>query len=525
MSKRWASPVRWSSMWTWLGTRPVFAPRRRPQTRVLVELALFGPSGTAWFSDGYYVDAQAGIAAEPRIVGPVSYRRTASTPFRNGSGRATVGVGAIELSSVDGGLDWLTAQTLRGTVVRLYVGPDNAPVSGLTRVARCVVDDVQPGERSVRLVLADASRELAVPVVSTSVPSGANGGALVGCVWGYCFSVPLLQWSPPTLQYAIQDTAPLATIWTIADRGVTLTPSTQWTALTAGPIYGVQLNQAVAGKLTATVTGPFTTAYDALTTFLHWACATRCGLPGSRLDIAGWQALYTELAPSGGLAFGEYVTSGTWDQVFDRVAGSFGGWWWIDPAGVVRFDRLRPPAGTPVLELDERSFDAADIQLAFDDAPGLSGAVLEGRNWVQLSETDLADSLKGTAAGVEQTRQFRGRTPINLHPVYQRELARRGATEDAGMPTSITFDVNATEAARREALYGEPRFDWVVPVLLDDAATAATLPLGAVVSLRMPRWGCDDGRLLRVIDVDVPDLRSGQVRLGLWGGGPEELAP
>ena len=49
-----------------------------------------------------------------------------------------------------------------------------------------------------------------------------------------------------------------------------------------------------------------------------------------------------------------------------------------------------------------------------------------------------------------------------------------------------------------------------------DASLAAAIDLGAVVSVQVPRYGYDSGRLMRVTSIRT-DLRGGVLDLTLWG--------
>lgn len=87
------------------------------------------------------------------------------------------------------------------------------------------------------------------------------------------------------------------------------------------------------------------------------------------------------------------------------------------------------------------------------------------------------------------------------------------------MPTLFTTIAGTTdEATRRGTLWATAKWWYRVPVLLD-ALTAATLPLGSVVRLTLPRFGLGAGRLLNVIGVEG-ELGSRRVVLDLWGEGP-----
>lgn len=345
--------------------------------------SLVTSSGTQdfWFSDGRYVSADDGVMAEARIGSEIAFSRKASTIYWGG-GRASQGLGAIELINTDGGLDNLLFMALRRAIVTVYLGDQDQPLASLSKVARAVVERPETiGEQALRLVLADASSELDIPILSATYSSGAQEGALQPLALGACLSVPALHTGAPSLQYSVHDAASLTAINTVRDSGVTLTPVTQWEALDSGEQHGFTLLQSTAGVITADVTGPSSTDTEAdartLRRIVEALLVTRLGWDSSRVDLAGLEALETEL---GGIDLGRWVSGATtYAEVLTELMDSVGGWWYIDPAGVVCFDVLRLPAGTPVLALDETTL-ASDISLVFDTAPGLSDAVLGQRN-------------------------------------------------------------------------------------------------------------------------------------------------
>jgi hypothetical protein len=204
------------------------------------------------------------------------------------------------------------------------------------------------------------------------------------------------------------------------------------------------------------------------------------------------------------------------------MADSIGGWWSIGTDGVFRLQPLRLPSGSPVLQIDRSRLDGP-VEVEFDAAPGLSSILCGGRNWYALSESEQAGSVRDTDLGVQLRRDFRVRVPFAVADAYARSRGagalQRAESDLAGMP-SLYSNITGTsqEATRRATLWAGPRWWYRVPVQLD-ALTAATLSLGAVVRLTLPRFGLSAGRLLTVIGVKG-ELGSRRVVLDLWGEGP-----
>ena len=493
-----------------------------------------------WFSDGRYVSAADGIVASARLANEIAFSRRATTVFWGG-GRAAQGMGAIELINTDGALDGLLSMRWRRAVVTVYLGYDGDAVASLTRAARGVIERVESvGEQALRIVVADAASELDVPFVTATYTSGELAGTLIPCVLGYCVAIPALHTGAPTLTYSIHDGGTwlfdaLVFRHAVYDSGAQLTPGTQWTALDSGDEHGFTLLQSTAGAITADATGPSSNGnvFSARTLYfiVEYALCTRLGLDSSRVDFAGITTLQTEL---GTTWFGRWVSgSPTYAELLTELADSFGGWWYIDTAGQVHFDRLRMPSGSPVLELDESNL-SGDIQIEFDTAPGLSDAVLGIRNWYVFDASGLAGSVRDTATGVSSRKQFRSRAQFAVDDAYssrrsaapavRRTLANDArqtttAEPESGMPTALMASGHVSaEATRRAALYACPRW-WYRARAVLDASDAVTLERGSVVRLTAPRHSLDTGRLLVVVGVDGR-VGDGIVDLVLWGEGP-----
>lgn len=499
-----------------------------------------GGTTSLWFADGRYVSSTDGIVASARLANEITFSRRATTAFWGG-GRAAQGMGAIELINTDGALDGLLSMRWRRAVVTVYLGFDSDAVSALTRAARGVIERVESvGEQSLRIVVADAASELDVPFLTATYTTGELAGSLIPCVLGYCVSIPALHTGAPTLTYSIHDGGTyavdaLTSRHGVYDSGAQLTVGTQWTALDSGDQHGFTLLQSTAGAITADATGPATTGSWLTARTLYYivgyALCTRLGWDSSRVDFAGITSLQAEL---GTTWFGRWISgSTTYAELLTELADSFGGWCYIDTAGQVRFDRLRMPSGSPVLELDEHNL-VGDIQIEFDTAPGLSDAVLGMRNWYVFDASALAGSVRDTATGVALRKPFRTRAQFAVDDAYasrrsaaptvrrtlQNDARQTTTTEpESGMPSALMAVGHVSaEAARRAALYAGPRWWYRVRAVLD-ATDAATLERGAVVQLTAPRHGLDAGRLLVVIGVDGR-VGDGVVDLLLWGAGP-----
>ena len=521
MARLWNNADTWNTAEPWSGAS-IYAGPRDPLPRVLVEID--GPSGPLWFADGRYLDASAGVVAHARIGRRISFERRVSTAYWGG-GRTFQGVGSVELINTDGGLDWMLALQLRDRVARVWLGNEDTPIASLTLCARAIVERVDAaGEQAIRVVLADASRELGVPVQEATFATGPLAGQPVPITVGYCLSIPAVQPEAPLLRFAVHDAIGAGGALAVTDSGVTLTPTTQWVDYNTSPTFGVLLNQATSGRILVDMLGPgdgIGGEKAQLPSVIAYLLGTRLGWSASRWDATALAALSVEL---GEPEFGRWCSAPIiYSQLLDELADSFGGWWTVDPDGVMRMDALRLPAGSPALVVD-RSRIGGEVSVDFDAAQGLSSIVSGRRNWYPLPPSEQAGSVRDTAAGVALAQDYRERAAFAVGTVYARSAAAAGASRDrgqsAGMPTLLANTAStAAEAARREPLFASARWFYRIPALLD-ATDAATIPLGTVIELRLPRFGADAGRLLRVVGVRG-EVGSRNVELTCWGAGPE----
>lgn len=529
---RWDSARRWDDAFRWTGDEFAYPPRGEIVVLVEVERA----AGNLLFSSGRWVDQDAALIAQPRIGSEVRFQRRASLPFW-GSGRSVFGLGSVELINADGGLDWMPFDSsLRGSVVTVWLGPDNVPLAAMRKVARAIVDRVETvGEASVRLVLLDAGAELDAPILDKTFSGGPLAGKLRPAAFGRCLSVPVLQSGSPSLRYSVHDTAGaaaaggLSAIVEVQDQGATLTPGTGWTSYQVGDTVGFELLAAPAGRITATVHGPSSDpsgtepakidhVFDAL-------LRIRRGWSASRIDLAGLEALSSET----GAQLGRYVDSGaTFSQVATELTDSVSAFWWIDTDGIFRVRRWRVPSGEPVLEIGDAE-RAGELQVEPDTAPGLANAVLASRNWHAHAPGELALSVRDTAAGVALQQAYRAAYPFAVADFYANARGAQGADRtdsasstgsanrpaaDQGMP-SLLID-GTEEAAHRASLYGEAKSFYRLDAVLG-AVEAASLTPGDVVRLSSARYGLASGLLLSVLSVEGV-LGEGLVSLVLWGG-------
>lgn len=523
-ARLWNNADSWNTAEPWNGTVvPIYAGPRRPLPRVLVEFDV--PGGPLWFSNGRYVDAGAGVVAQARLRRRVSFERRISLAAWSASGRALQGIGAVELINTDGRIDHLLRRALRDRVVRVWIGTEATALEDFRLCARGIIETQEGlGESAVRIVVADATRELDRTLITDTFSSGPLEGQLKPALLGIGYSIPGLQPEAPLLRFGVHDGAGLGGVLRVRDSGAELTQGTQWVNYNSGPTFGVELNQSTAGKILIDAVGPGDGVGGEraqLPSVIKHLLETRRGLSSDRWDPDWIEALNVELAEP---EMGRWIDDGgNVGVLMDEIADSIGGWWTINPDGRFHIDTLRLPTGTPALVID-RTRTGGPLNVELDTAPGLSDAVLGMRNVFPLDSSQQAGSVRDTPEGVALAQQFRARTSFPVAEVYARaesgSSAARGGQRFAGMPTLLANSASvASEAARRGPLWSEARWFRRVKVLMD-AIDAATLPLGTEVRVVRPRYGLDGG-----VDMIVAGVRgefgARQVEVLCTGFGPE----
>lgn len=520
---------------------PLPIPPRVPLPVVLVRTEV-AEDTYAYYSDVRYVDAGVGLVADPRLGREITFERRVTTLFWGG-GSSRAALGDIELTNTDGGLDALVFTDLRDHPVWVYLGRDDQPFEDFVLVGKSIVERVETtGESAVRIVLADLAARFARAVSQTVYTGGNQAGRTRPVTLGTPLSVPALATDIVNLRFATHYDAG-AEVLTVYDRGVALTPTTQWITYETSPNFGFELQQSTAGRITANTQCDRINAsygYGALPNVVPALLAVGDALPGLGGGIGtDLEALQDELGE--GFEIGYWIDgSVTFSAVLDDIADSFGGYWFVDLTGDLRMGRLSLPAGDPVLALTDVEL-AGEVTVRFDTAPGLSDVITGGRNWHVHTPDELADSVRDTEAGIAFTKDYRLRATFTLPAVYSRSQkavggsretggrsinGSRRTSSDIGTPTLIAGKFGlADEAARRAIDWAAGRYWYDCPAQID-ATQAALLMPGDCIALSTLASGEDgrryglDATLLRTIGVRGVVGRQ-RVELTLWGAAPD----
>lgn len=531
-ARRWNNANGWSSLFEWDGepTRRIGAPVNA-LPRVLIQM---GEGASAvYFSDGRWVDPVAGIVAKPRLNKTVTFEKRIGTAFWNSSGRSSAAVGSIELINSDRKLDYLAYEDQKDKVVLVRAGWDDLPIGESVVIARGLVSKVEMvGEDLIRIVVADATKEIDKPIQTVTIPSGQLAGQKYPVTVGRVLQVPSIQTGSPDLKFSYSDGAVIdigiaglapapQVVSEVRDSGVLLTNGTQWNTLNTSPDFGVVLNQATSGRVTALVVGEgpeFSTIFNARIRNVIYTTLFRAGFSAARALPENLSSL--QLSNLGFI--GKFANEGeSCSQVMDEIADSVGGWWLIDSDGVFDIGRLQMPSGDPDLYVTKATL-RSEIQYDPDLAPGLSDSLLAGRNVQPLSENEQAGSVRDTAEGALQRREFRIQSYFSVHSSYAAAIASRASSRDrgerqVGMPT-LWQSLAAAELSHRASLYSGPRGFYRFQVVMQPDRIAA-LKLHSVIRLEMSGANgpyTRDGRLIAMRGEAGKDL----VELTMWGESP-----
>jgi hypothetical protein len=464
---------------------------------------------------------------EPRIQQPANMQR--ALPLR---GASRVGYGELVLVNLDGGLDDLVEYGFDGRQIAIKLGtlrPWQSPV--WTTVLQGTMARADFSWSQLTISLRDRMAELDKPLQSTayagnnSLPNGAEGvaGDLKGKPKprlygnGYNLAPPCVNTS--RLIYQISDTA-LQAVSAVYDRGAALTAgaaySSQSDMETNAPSAGqyrvwlaggmFRLGSAPVGQITCdavqgATSSNRTAAQVAKQTLLD------AGIASGDISSSDVTALDTATSAEVGLWVNDANTA---RAALDTVLGSVGGWWGVDRLGQFRMARLDAPSGSPVATLTEVEIIKIDRIASADAAIPVWRVNLGYQPFATTQTSDLAGAVTAARRG-ELAEPYRKVTASDssvqtLHPL----------AETMDIETAISSAAAAqTEADRLLALYKVRRDTLSLRVALD-ASLAAAIDLGAVVSVQVPRYGYDSGRLMRVTSIRT-DLRGGVLDLTLWG--------
>jgi hypothetical protein len=520
----------------------------------LIEITAYDPGVPGvvtlrYGSEGFSDPAGPGFFDGRLIVAPTLTRTT----FAGGTtfGPIEVGFGEIRLANADGGLDDLVDYGFDGRQLRVLIGETGDVYADFVELLVGTIQQPTFTHEEVAFRIRDRLFELDTDI-QTTLYAGTNSGAT-----GQEGLADDIKGKPKPLSYGqVDNVTPVpvnttqliyqyhtgsgATASAIYEGGGTITKGSDYTSLadmtTTAPSAGQARDWPGGGmfRLGSSPTLPITcdvvegaSAADRTAAQILERIVTGPGGIDAGDVVAGD---VTALDSATAAVVGVYISEPrTVLDVLTEVANAVGAWVGFDRQGQFRMRRFAAPSGTPVATLrildrnavaDSTTLDIIDVQrVATEDegrgVPAYRYSLRYGRNWTQQRNGEMATT------GISQARRAflaeDWRTAVDTDASVQ--TAHLKAIELEADSLIVAEAAAATEAARRLDLYSVRRDRLVIRTFLSPAM-AEVVDLGAVVSVEMPRYGYDAGRLMTVIGISLgqdPAGRPDIVDLDLWG--------
>ena len=216
------------------------------------------------------------------------------------------------------------------------------------------------------------------------------------------------------------------------------------------------------------------------------------------------------------------------DNALREIANSAGASWYGDPAGVHRLQQWSAPSGSPIetiTALRTETMDIVDPVGNGSDAPAYLATISFGRNWTVQQDASLGGDK--TNPSTDAVRAPSGRAGLAARNWLNTEYRTVSSTDTAIKtvhPNAIELKLSSLLSRQADAqafadaqlaLYKADRHmlsltAWLSPTQLN------TVRVGSVVTVKVARWGYDNGRLMRVAGIQ-PDLKTGKTLLNCWG--------
>ena len=506
----------------------------------LVELEAWNGTSvvTLRYSTHGYVTARTDIPADTsyaaRIASPITLTRTSAAEDST-RGKASLTVGVLDLVNSDGALDHLVGYAFAGREVRVYTVVAGAALASAVLLFKGVLE--QPrfdwdvgGASRFQIIIRDKSFEFDQPIQSAtyggtnSLPAGSDGvadleGKYKPLLFGFAARIPVPCVNTARLMYQVSNAA-ITDVSAVYDRGMQLTKgadyaseadmqatspaASQYRVWPAGGMF--RLGSTPAGQvLCDAAEGSTPSRYPgAVIEKVLLASGTVVG----DIDTAALTALNTACPWECGYWVGTQAEKSS--EVLDALIRSVGGWWAANSSNKITASVLSHPAGSPRARLHEGNLLGLARRQAKDDDRGIPPwkvVVGYARYWEPQS-SDFAGAVS-EAVRADSREEYRLATSqdISVQTAYP-------AAPEVRIDTTLRYnsDAQALASARlatlkilRNVLVAEVR-----------SAQAAQVDIGDLVSVTLPRFGLQAGKLFAVLGVKL-DPRIDSVTLTLWG--------
>ena len=497
---------------------------------------------TLYFATQGYVtnpfDTPGSIYYDGRIQQPAQVVRSMFTPNRT-TGQSQVSYGNLVLTNADGGLDALLDYSFvgRSIVIKLGEVTPAYPFAVWTTVISGTMEQVEFGWRTVTIRVRDRQQDIAKPLQSVryagnnALPNGLEGvaGDIAGkpkpLVFGQVFNAPITLVNSARLIYQAHDGSALQSVDAVYDRGAALTAGAAYTTQadmeTNAPAAGqyrvwnaaggcyIRLGGNPVGTVTADLTQGATAAARSVGNVWN-AVLTKAGVAAGNISSADVTALNTACSYPVGL-FCSTNRDMSALEACDMVAGSIGAWFVPDAAGVFRIGQLVVPTSGSIGTLT--GVEVLSIDRVASEDPGVGVPAWR----VKIAYKPLWETqVDLTAAVTAERKGFLANEYRRAQDSDSAVLTASLTSPEIEFKTLLVNQADASaEAARRLNVY-KTRRDMLRVRVRVDATLTGSLDLGKVVTLQVPRYGLNSGKLFLIIGTET-DMRNRIYTLTLWG--------
>lgn len=467
---------------------------------------------------------------DARVVNPASISRNM---FSNGttSGASRVGYGAVELTNVDGGLDYMLPYSFDGRSLVIKIGKEGAAFSTFATILSGTMEQAEFTFSKVTILARDKLAILDKPLQTNlyagnnTLPAGVEGVADIAkktkpLLYGQVFNIQPVMVNSSKLIYQINDGA-IASVSGVYDKGVALTfeadVATNALLQATAPAAGYYRTCLAEGfiRLGSTPTGLIT------------CDATQGSAVGNRTVAQILKAV----ALKGGILEGDIVAGdvtaldtlnssvvGVWLEgtetaiyIMDMIALSVGAYYGFNAAGLFKMGRFNIPSGAVNIEINSNNIISIEHNRTNDTDKGIPAyrAKINYQKNYTVQDFDLAGAVTVDKRNVLSQASL---------SVLAEDLAIKtqyNLAIELTRDSLLTTQANAqTEAARVLALYKVSRDLYTVRLALD---LTETLPdINDIANLKLNRFGLNSGKLFKIIGIES-NYSTNRATITLWG--------
>lgn len=475
-------------------------------------------------------DTPANTFYDDRITNPASISRSLYSSGTT-SGASRVNYGAVELTNVDGGLDYILPYSFDGRSLVIKIGNAGDAYSSFVTILAGTMEQVEFTFSKVTILARDKLAIVDMPLQTNlyagnnSLPNGVEGVADIAkspkpLLYGQVYNIAPIMVNSSKLTYQINDGA-IASVGAVYDRGVALTfhsdetdvanleahdpPAGKYSTCLA--LGYIRVGSLPAGLLTCDATQGASAANRTVAQVLK-AMALKAGISSGDINASDVTALDT----ANSSVVGIWIDGADSAMVtMDKVSQSIGAYFGFDALGALRMGLFAAPTGSATLEININNIISIEHSRTSDTDKGIPAwrVNLTYQKNYNIQDTDLAGSVTAARRSVlslpaltKSAEDTAIKTQYTLAPTIEKE--------------SLLVDATAaqTEATRLLNLYKVSRDLYTVTIALD--LTQSLPDLNNVVNITINRFGLNSGKLFKIIGIES-DYSRNRATLTLWG--------